>query len=157
MCFFILLGAAASTTSHFSLRMFFFSTATCLPETKIKVNKCNREDIHANARCGALVCCLQCDIVMTLNATDRCTFVKNTPDCRNQDGFINYLHVAFCLMPPNIIAFTVTLCVRSLCVWLSSVQFCCDWWNRNVQCGVSKKEDSAVFSLGDLLEWNRRE
>lgn len=60
------------------------------------------------------VCCFQCDIVMTLNATDRCNFVKSTLDCTNEDGFINYLDLAFCLLPPNIIAFTVTLCVRSL-------------------------------------------
>lgn len=60
------------------------------------------------------MCCFQCDIVMTLNATDRCNFVKNSADCTNEDGFINYLDLAFCLLPPNIIAFTVTLCVRSL-------------------------------------------
>lgn len=60
------------------------------------------------------MCCFQCDIVMTLNATDRCDFVKSTVDCANEDGFINYLDVAFCLLPPNIIALTATLCVRSL-------------------------------------------
>lgn len=56
----------------------------------------------------------ECDIVMTLNATDRCNFVKNSLDCTNEDGFVNYLDLAFCLMPPNIIAFTVTLCL----IWL---------------------------------------
>ncbi|XP_070689308.1 mitochondrial sodium/calcium exchanger protein [Pempheris klunzingeri] len=56
----------------------------------------------------------ECDVVMNLSAADRCAFVKNTPDCSMEDGFINYLHVAFCLLPPNLTPLTITLCV----VWL---------------------------------------
>ncbi|XP_034026019.1 mitochondrial sodium/calcium exchanger protein isoform X2 [Thalassophryne amazonica] len=56
----------------------------------------------------------KCHLVMTLNATDRCAFVKNTTDCRTEDGFINYLQVAFCLLPPNLTPLTITLCV----IWL---------------------------------------
>ncbi|XP_035021527.2 mitochondrial sodium/calcium exchanger protein [Hippoglossus stenolepis] len=56
----------------------------------------------------------QCDHVMNISTTDRCAFVKNTPDCIMEDGFINYLHVAFCLLPPNLTPLTITLCI----VWL---------------------------------------
>lgn len=52
---------------------------------------------------------------MNVSAAERCAFVKNTPDCDMDDGFINYLQVAFCLLPPNLTPLTVTLCVRS--VW----------------------------------------
>ncbi|XP_068460885.1 mitochondrial sodium/calcium exchanger protein isoform X2 [Clinocottus analis] len=56
----------------------------------------------------------QCDLVMNLSAADRCAFVKNTPDCNMGHGFINYLHVAFCLLPPNLTPLTITLCI----IWL---------------------------------------
>ncbi|KAK9522707.1 hypothetical protein VZT92_019154 [Zoarces viviparus] len=56
----------------------------------------------------------ECDLVMNLSAADRCAFVKNTPDCNMEDGFINYLHVAFCLLPPNLTPLTMTLCI----IWL---------------------------------------
>ncbi|TKS78782.1 Mitochondrial sodium/calcium exchanger protein [Collichthys lucidus] len=55
----------------------------------------------------------ECDSVMKLNATDRCAFVKNTPDCSMEDGFINYLYEAFCLLPPNLTPLTITLCLLS--------------------------------------------
>uniref|UniRef100_A0A8C4HE49 Sodium/calcium exchanger membrane region domain-containing protein n=1 Tax=Dicentrarchus labrax TaxID=13489 RepID=A0A8C4HE49_DICLA len=60
--------------------------------------------------------CVQCDLVMNLSAADRCAFVKNTPDCSMEDGFISYLRVAFCLLPPNLVPLTITLCVRPVCV-----------------------------------------
>lgn len=56
----------------------------------------------------------ECDLVMNVSAADRCAFVKNTADCNMEDGFINYLHVAFCLLPPNLTPLTITLCM----VWL---------------------------------------
>ncbi|XP_024861193.1 mitochondrial sodium/calcium exchanger protein isoform X2 [Kryptolebias marmoratus] len=56
----------------------------------------------------------QCDSVMKYNATDRCAFVKKTPDCEMEDGFINYLDLAFCLLQPNLTPLTITLCI----VWL---------------------------------------
>lgn len=56
----------------------------------------------------------ECDHVMNVSAADRCAFVKTTPDCSIEDGFINYLRVAFCLLPPNLTPLTVTLCI----VWL---------------------------------------
>ncbi|KAL6114268.1 slc8b1 [Pungitius sinensis] len=56
----------------------------------------------------------KCDLVMNLSAADRCAFVRNTPDCNMEDGFINYLHVAFCLLPPNLTPLTITLCM----IWL---------------------------------------
>ncbi|KAK2902160.1 mitochondrial sodium/calcium exchanger protein [Channa argus] len=55
-----------------------------------------------------------CDLVMNVSAADRCAFVKNTPDCNTEDGFINYLRVAFCLLPPNLTPLTITLCI----MWL---------------------------------------
>ncbi|KAM3868400.1 mitochondrial sodium/calcium exchanger protein [Diretmus argenteus] len=51
---------------------------------------------------------------MNLSAADRCAFVKNTADCSMEDGFINYLHLAFCLLPPNLTPLTITLCI----IWL---------------------------------------
>uniref|UniRef100_A0A7N5ZUY6 Sodium/calcium exchanger membrane region domain-containing protein n=1 Tax=Anabas testudineus TaxID=64144 RepID=A0A7N5ZUY6_ANATE len=56
----------------------------------------------------------ECDHVMNLSAAERCAFVKNTPDCNMEDGFINYLHVAFCLLSPNLTPLTITLCI----IWL---------------------------------------
>ncbi|XP_059192491.1 mitochondrial sodium/calcium exchanger protein isoform X2 [Centropristis striata] len=56
----------------------------------------------------------ECDLVMNLSAVNRCAFVKNTPDCSMEDGFINYLRVAFCLLPPNLTPLTITLCI----IWL---------------------------------------
>ncbi|XP_054466377.1 mitochondrial sodium/calcium exchanger protein isoform X2 [Anoplopoma fimbria] len=56
----------------------------------------------------------ECHLVMNLSAADRCAFVKNTPDCNMEDGFINYLHMAFCLLPPNLTPLTITLCM----IWL---------------------------------------
>uniref|UniRef100_A0A4W5LZW3 Solute carrier family 8 member B1 n=1 Tax=Hucho hucho TaxID=62062 RepID=A0A4W5LZW3_9TELE len=56
----------------------------------------------------------ECDIVMNLSAADRCAFVKATPDCSMEDSFINYLKMAFCLLPPNLTPLTITLCM----IWL---------------------------------------
>ncbi|XP_034397277.1 mitochondrial sodium/calcium exchanger protein isoform X2 [Cyclopterus lumpus] len=56
----------------------------------------------------------KCDLVMNLSAKDRCAFVKNTPDCNMEHGFINYLHVTFCLLPPNLTPLTIILCI----IWL---------------------------------------
>ncbi|XP_056149728.1 mitochondrial sodium/calcium exchanger protein isoform X2 [Lampris incognitus] len=56
----------------------------------------------------------KCHIVMNLSATERCAFVMATPDCSMEDGFINYLHLVFCLLPPNLTPLTITLCI----LWL---------------------------------------
>ncbi|XP_067087153.1 mitochondrial sodium/calcium exchanger protein isoform X1 [Osmerus mordax] len=56
----------------------------------------------------------ECDMVMNLSAANRCAFVNNTPDCSLEDGFINYLWLAFCLLPPHLTPLTITLCI----VWL---------------------------------------
>ncbi|KAM3610711.1 uncharacterized protein V6R79_007733 [Siganus canaliculatus] len=56
----------------------------------------------------------ECDLVMNQSAADRCAFVKNTPDCAMADGFIPYLQVAFCLLPPNLIPLTIFLSI----IWL---------------------------------------
>uniref|UniRef100_A0A3Q1EWZ9 Solute carrier family 8 member B1 n=1 Tax=Acanthochromis polyacanthus TaxID=80966 RepID=A0A3Q1EWZ9_9TELE len=56
----------------------------------------------------------ECDRVMNHSAADRCAFVKNTPDCTMEDGFINYLYTVFCLLPPNLTPLAITLCI----IWL---------------------------------------
>lgn len=56
----------------------------------------------------------ECDEVMRLSAGLRCGFVKNTSDCNADDSFVNYIHVAFCLLPPNLTPLTVILCM----IWL---------------------------------------
>ncbi|XP_077417582.1 mitochondrial sodium/calcium exchanger protein isoform X2 [Vanacampus margaritifer] len=56
----------------------------------------------------------KCDHVMDVSAAERCAFVKNAPDCSVEDGFVNYLQVAFCLLPPDLTPLTVTLCI----IWL---------------------------------------
>uniref|UniRef100_A0A8C3G1N0 Solute carrier family 8 member B1 n=1 Tax=Cyclopterus lumpus TaxID=8103 RepID=A0A8C3G1N0_CYCLU len=69
--------------------------------------------------------CVQCDLVMNLSAKDRCAFVKNTPDCNMEHGFINYLHVTFCLLPPNLTPLTIILCVRPVCVCVCACVCAC--------------------------------
>ncbi|KAJ3604187.1 hypothetical protein NHX12_028928 [Muraenolepis orangiensis] len=39
---------------------------------------------------------------------------QTTPDCSMADGFINYLRLAFCLLPPHLTPLAVTLCM----IWL---------------------------------------
>lgn len=56
----------------------------------------------------------ECHSVMSVSSDGRCAFVKKTPDCKMTDGFINYLEVAFCLLPPNLTPLTITLCI----LWL---------------------------------------
>ncbi|XP_034547023.1 mitochondrial sodium/calcium exchanger protein [Notolabrus celidotus] len=56
----------------------------------------------------------KCDLVMNLNSSERCAFVKNTSDCDMEDGFINYIKVAFCLLPTNLTPLVITLCI----IWL---------------------------------------
>uniref|UniRef100_A0A8C1DVB3 Solute carrier family 8 member B1 n=1 Tax=Cyprinus carpio carpio TaxID=630221 RepID=A0A8C1DVB3_CYPCA len=57
---------------------------------------------------------LFCDEVMNLSASQRCEFVKNTPDCTSDDGFIKYPVVTFCLFPPNLLPLAITLYVRTV-------------------------------------------
>uniref|UniRef100_A0A669BIH7 Solute carrier family 8 member B1 n=1 Tax=Oreochromis niloticus TaxID=8128 RepID=A0A669BIH7_ORENI len=57
---------------------------------------------------------LFCDLVMNYSVADRCAFVKKTPDCSMEDGFINYLELAFCLLPPNLTPLTIFLCIIGL-------------------------------------------
>uniref|UniRef100_A0A8C1U5W5 Solute carrier family 8 member B1 n=1 Tax=Cyprinus carpio TaxID=7962 RepID=A0A8C1U5W5_CYPCA len=56
----------------------------------------------------------ECDVVMNLSASQRCEFVKNTPDCASDEGFIKYPVVTFCLFPPNLLPLAITLYV----LWL---------------------------------------
>ncbi|XP_051505604.1 mitochondrial sodium/calcium exchanger protein isoform X1 [Myxocyprinus asiaticus] len=56
----------------------------------------------------------ECDVVMNLSSSQRCEFVKNTPDCASDEGFINYPWVTFCLFSPHLLHLIITLCV----LWL---------------------------------------
>ncbi|KAA0723478.1 Mitochondrial sodium/calcium exchanger protein [Triplophysa tibetana] len=57
----------------------------------------------------------ECDTVMNLSASQRCEFVKNTPDCVSDEGFINYPRITFCLFLPNLLPLVITLYVRTVC------------------------------------------
>ncbi|TRY85792.1 hypothetical protein DNTS_014594 [Danionella cerebrum] len=56
----------------------------------------------------------QCDEVMNLSINQRCEFVKNTPDCASDEGFIKYPYVTFCQFAPNLLPLAITLYV----IWL---------------------------------------
>jgi len=61
----------------------------------------------------AFLSLLQCDVVMNLSASQRCEFVKNTPDCASDEGFIKYPWVTFCLFPSNLLPLVITLYVST--------------------------------------------
>ncbi|XP_075070037.1 mitochondrial sodium/calcium exchanger protein [Mixophyes fleayi] len=52
---------------------------------------------------------VDCQKVGSLNASDRCAFIKNTPDCNDTDGYIGYLDVAFCRFPPQLFPLAIFL------------------------------------------------
>ncbi|XP_076147572.1 mitochondrial sodium/calcium exchanger protein isoform X1 [Alosa pseudoharengus] len=56
----------------------------------------------------------ECDVVMNLSANQRCEFVKNTPDCSQEDGFINYPRFTFCQFSPRLLPLAITI----YAVWL---------------------------------------
>ncbi|XP_030621985.1 mitochondrial sodium/calcium exchanger protein [Chanos chanos] len=56
----------------------------------------------------------ECDVVMNVSADRRCEFVKSTPDCSKEDGFINYPWITFCLFSSRLFPLAVFLYV----LWL---------------------------------------
>ncbi|XP_069820215.1 mitochondrial sodium/calcium exchanger protein [Dendropsophus ebraccatus] len=50
-----------------------------------------------------------CQEVGKLNASLRCDFVRNTSDCSDNDGYINYLDGAFCSFPPQLFPLAIFL------------------------------------------------
>ncbi|XP_005636314.2 mitochondrial sodium/calcium exchanger protein isoform X1 [Canis lupus baileyi] len=52
---------------------------------------------------------IQCREVCSLNVSDRCDFVRTTPDCRSQGGYLNYLEGIFCSFPPHLLPLAITL------------------------------------------------
>ncbi|XP_063056983.1 mitochondrial sodium/calcium exchanger protein [Engraulis encrasicolus] len=56
----------------------------------------------------------ECDIVMSLNVSQRCEFVKSTEDCSQEDGFINYPRLTFCAFSPQLLPLAITL----YAIWL---------------------------------------
>ncbi|CAK7314025.1 Mitochondrial sodium/calcium exchanger protein [Vulpes lagopus] len=52
---------------------------------------------------------IQCREVCSLNVSDRCDFVRTTPDCRSEGGYLNYLEGIFCIFPPHLLPLAITL------------------------------------------------
>uniref|UniRef100_A0A3B4GMW9 Solute carrier family 8 member B1 n=1 Tax=Pundamilia nyererei TaxID=303518 RepID=A0A3B4GMW9_9CICH len=74
---------------------------------EVTTNDCVKMLSHLD---NCVCVCVQCDLVMNYSVADRCAFVKKTPDCSMEDGFINYLEVAFCLLfCPNLSAISSSL------------------------------------------------
>ncbi|XP_077016032.1 mitochondrial sodium/calcium exchanger protein isoform X2 [Tamandua tetradactyla] len=57
---------------------------------------------------------VDCRDVCHLNASDRCRFVRTSPDCRCDAGYLDYLVGIFCHFPPGLLPLAITLDV----VWL---------------------------------------
>ncbi|XP_030074231.1 mitochondrial sodium/calcium exchanger protein [Microcaecilia unicolor] len=55
---------------------------------------------------GALVDCRE---VRKLNDSERCFFIKNTPDCQEENGFLQYLDGVFCTFAPSLLPLAITL------------------------------------------------
>uniref|UniRef100_A0A8C4T9N9 Solute carrier family 8 member B1 n=1 Tax=Erpetoichthys calabaricus TaxID=27687 RepID=A0A8C4T9N9_ERPCA len=51
----------------------------------------------------------ECRNVMKCNASEQCWFVKHMKDCKNNDGFIDYLQGAFCTFPHHLLPLAVIL------------------------------------------------
>nr|XP_006640531.1 PREDICTED: sodium/potassium/calcium exchanger 6, mitochondrial [Lepisosteus oculatus] len=51
----------------------------------------------------------ECRLVMNQSVERRCTFVQNTPDCSQDDGFIDYLQGVFCHFQPQLLPLAILL------------------------------------------------
>ncbi|MBN3311802.1 NCLX protein, partial [Atractosteus spatula] len=51
----------------------------------------------------------ECRLVMNQSADRRCTFVQSTPDCTQDDGFIDYLQGVFCHFPHQLLPLAILL------------------------------------------------
>lgn len=56
---------------------------------------------------------LQCRDVCSLNASDRCDFIRTNPDCHSEGGYLDYLEGIFCHFPPHLLPLVITFYVRS--------------------------------------------
>ncbi|XP_053443221.1 mitochondrial sodium/calcium exchanger protein isoform X4 [Nycticebus coucang] len=52
-----------------------------------------------------------CRDVCSLNASDRCDFIRTNPDCYSGEGYLDYLQGIFCHFPPALLPLAVTLYV----------------------------------------------
>ncbi|KAH1180390.1 hypothetical protein KIL84_009226 [Mauremys mutica] len=50
-----------------------------------------------------------CWEVRTRNSSEWCHFIRSTPDCQTDSGFLNYLNGVFCLFPSGLLPLAVTL------------------------------------------------
>ncbi|XP_012586269.1 PREDICTED: sodium/potassium/calcium exchanger 6, mitochondrial [Condylura cristata] len=53
----------------------------------------------------------ECVAVCGLNASERCHFVRTTPDCHSQGGYLDYLEGIFCHFPPSLFLLAIALYV----------------------------------------------
>ncbi|XP_057600467.1 mitochondrial sodium/calcium exchanger protein isoform X4 [Hippopotamus amphibius kiboko] len=52
---------------------------------------------------------VDCREVCSLNASDRCDFVRTNPDCRSEGGYLDYLEGIFCHFPPSLLPLAISL------------------------------------------------
>lgn len=52
---------------------------------------------------------VDCRDVCSLNASDRCDFVRTNPDCRSEGGYLDYLEGIFCHFAPSLLPLAITL------------------------------------------------
>nr|XP_020662738.1 sodium/potassium/calcium exchanger 6, mitochondrial [Pogona vitticeps] len=57
---------------------------------------------------------VDCREVKKQNGSGRCTFIQNNPDCKIDDGFLNYLNGVFCVFPHSLQPLAVVLYI----LWL---------------------------------------
>lgn len=55
----------------------------------------------------------QCREVRKRNSSEQCRFVRGTPDCRLDGGFLDYLGGAFCTFPSSLLPLSVSLYVSA--------------------------------------------
>ncbi|XP_006901077.1 PREDICTED: sodium/potassium/calcium exchanger 6, mitochondrial [Elephantulus edwardii] len=57
---------------------------------------------------------VDCRDVCSVNASNRCDFIRNNPDCQSSEGYLDYLEGIFCCFSPSLLPLAVTLYV----LWL---------------------------------------
>ncbi|KAF6278520.1 solute carrier family 8 member B1 [Rhinolophus ferrumequinum] len=51
---------------------------------------------------------VDCRDVCSLNASDRCDFIRTNPDCHSEGGYLDYLEGIFCHFPPHLLPLVIT-------------------------------------------------
>lgn len=82
---------------------------------------------------------------MNLSVSQRCEFVKNTSDCNQESGFINYPRLAFCRFSPQLLPLAITLYVRPTPT-CSGIIF--------IVASVMRIKDQGVFVYEIVIQWS---